>query len=96
MNDLSLKEYVDQRFQDQEKAVLAALASADKQVSAALMSAEKAVDRAEINAERWRNNANEWRGALSDRERDYLSRREFYVMLGTAVAITGLAIGFLR
>lgn len=85
-DDVSLKEYIDRRFDEQEKAVQAALAAADKSVLAALTSAEKAVDKAEQSAERWRNSANEWRGAMSDRERDFLTRREFYVMIGTAIA----------
>lgn len=53
----------EQRFEAQEKAVTAALASA-----------ALAVDRAEVNAERWRNNANEWRAAMTDREKNFMSR----------------------
>ena len=53
----------EQRFEAQEKAVHAALASA-----------ALAVERAEVNAERWRNNANEWRSAMTDREKNFMSR----------------------
>ncbi len=53
----------EQRFQAQEKAVLAALAAA-----------EKAVTVAEVNAEKWRSNANEWRGSMDDRERNFARR----------------------
>lgn len=81
MTDVSLKEYVDQRFDDQEKAVQAALASA-----------EKAVDKAERQGERWRESANEWRGAMTDRERDFLSRKEFYSVVVTAVAVVSLVV----
>jgi hypothetical protein len=94
VGDVSLKEYIDRRFDDQEKAVQAALMAADKGVSAALASAEKAVDKAEVGAERWRNAANEWRGALNDRERDFLTRREFYAMLVTAIAAVSLILAF--
>lgn len=85
----SLREYVDVRFASQEKAVDAALISASKAVDAALAAAEKAVNKAEANAEKWRDNANEWRGAMGDRERDFLTRREFYVMVATAVIVIG-------
>lgn len=64
--EISLREYVDRRFEDSEKAVQAALAAA-----------EKAVAKAEANAEKWRENANEWRGAMSDRERSFMTRMEF-------------------
>lgn len=83
MAGLSLKDYVDKRFEESEKAVQAALASA-----------EKAVNKAEATGEKWRDNANEWRGAMSDRERDFLTRKEFYSIVGTAVAIIGLALAF--
>jgi hypothetical protein len=92
--EITLKEYVDRRFDDQEKAVQAALLAADKGVSAALASAEKAVDKAEAGSEKWRASANEWRGAMSDRERDFLTRREFYAMLVTAVAVVSLILAF--
>jgi hypothetical protein len=92
--EIALKEYVDRRFDDQEKAVQAALVAADKGVSAALASAEKAVDKAESSSEKWRASANEWRGAMSDRERDFLTRREFYTMLVTAIAAVSLILAF--
>lgn len=65
MGDISLKEYVDQRFTD-----------LDKGVSAALVSAEKAVDKAEKNAEKWRENANEWRGAMTDKDKAFALKTE--------------------
>ena len=89
MPDVSLKEYVDRRFDEQEKAVGAALVASDKGVSAALAWAEKAVEKAEADRKAWQAASNEWRGALSDRERNFLSRKEFYSIIG---AITGLLI----
>lgn len=67
----------------------AILAEKDKALNAALISAEKAVLKKEEEVERWRSNANEWRGAMSDRERDFLTRKEFYAIIG---AITGVLI----
>lgn len=64
------------------------LRKTDKEaIDKALGAAEKAVNIAETNAERWRNSANEWRGAMTDRERDFLGRKEFYAIIGTAVAV---------
>jgi hypothetical protein len=94
VGDVSLKEYIDRRFDDQEKAVQAALLAADKGVSAALASAEKAVDKAEAGSEKWRASANEWRAAMNDRERDFLSRKEFYSIVVTAVAVVSLILAF--
>src|SRR5579859_5205347 len=55
----------------QEKKNQQQFGDADKAVQAALMAAEKAVNKAEINAANWRDNANEWRAAMSDRERNF-------------------------
>jgi hypothetical protein len=94
MSEISLKEYIETRFEAQEKAVSAALAAAEKAVVAALASSEKAVDKAEVSAERWRNAANEWRGAMGDRERDFLTRKEFYAIVGAAISVIGLTFLF--
>jgi hypothetical protein len=90
--DVPIREYVDLRFGQAEKSVDKALAAAEKAVETALRSAEKAVEKAETNAERWRNNANEWRGAMSDRERDFLTRREFYSITVALVAVISIAL----
>lgn len=85
-----IKVYVDQRFADQQKAVEATLAQTDLATKAALASAEKAVDKSERNVERWQTAANEWRAAMSDRERDFLTRKEFYSMIAAGVAVFAL------
>ena len=71
-----LREYVEALFTEREKAVEAALAAQEKAVTAALDASDKAITKAEGNAEKWRENANEWRGAMSDRDRQLPSRRE--------------------
>ena len=98
--DVSLKEYIEQlvhasdrryeeRFLSQEKAVREALSAQEKAVSAALAAAEKAVAVAETNAEKWRANANEWRKAMDDREREFLSKGMGYVV-GAVAIVSGL------
>lgn len=74
--NVTLREYVDSMFAEREKAVEAALAAQEKAVTAALEASDKAISKAEANAEKWRENANEWRGAMSDRDRELPSRRE--------------------
>lgn len=64
---------VDTALTAAEKAVGAALAAQEKAVSAALASAEKATDKYEREVERWRANSNEWRSAMDDREKNFLS-----------------------
>jgi uncharacterized protein YaiL (DUF2058 family) len=73
---VSLRDYVDTMFAEKEKALQAALLAQEKAVAAALMASDKAITKAEANAEKWRENANEWRGAMSDRDRQLPSRRE--------------------
>lgn len=80
--------YVDKRFEGMKDAVDVAL----KGAAALADAANKAVDKAENQGERWRQNANEWRGAMSDREHDFLSRKEFYAIVGTAVGVVGLIL----
>lgn len=55
-----------QRFEAQQKAT-----------TDALNSAALAVAKAEENADKWRVNANEWRGSMMDREVKFLPRDEF-------------------
>lgn len=67
----------EERFAAQEKAVKDALASQEKAVNAALAAAEKAVLVAETNGAQWRAGANEWRAAMTDRERNFATQADF-------------------
>ena len=67
MNDtVSLKEYVDRRFDDSTSSVQAALTSAKEAVAAALAASEKAVDKAETAQSKVNATQNEFRGTLKD------------------------------
>src|SRR5678815_3344299 len=66
----------EQRFIAQQQAIKDALISQKEAVAAALVAAEKAVLVAETNAEKWRMNANEWRGSMLDRETKFAMRTE--------------------
>lgn len=50
------------------------LAEKDKAITNALAAAKEAVTVAETNAEKWRDNANEWRGAMTDREKTFATK----------------------
>ncbi len=75
VSDLSAKQ--SQLADAQDKAVQAALVAQEKAVQAALAAADKAVLKAEEGAMRWQQSANEWRGAMNDRERTFIPRTEF-------------------
>ena len=90
MNDVQLKEYIEALISAADRRYEDRFSAQEKAVAAALSSAEKAVDRAEVNAERWRANANEWRAAMTDRERQFLSKGMGYVV--GALSIISLLI----
>ena len=69
------------RFAAQDKAVEKALAGQEKAVTAALASQEKAVAIAEENSKLWRQSANEWRGAMNDREGNFVKIGEYSLLL---------------
>jgi hypothetical protein len=75
----SLKEYIERRFNDQAKAIDAALAAA-----------EKAVTKAEVATEKRFDSVNEFRKTLSDQASSFMQRGEFvaqYKSLEEKVAI---------
>lgn len=74
VSDLSQRQ--SQLADAQDKAVQAALVAQEKAVQAALAAADKAVAKAEENTRQWQISANEWRGAMSDRERTFVPRPE--------------------
>src|SRR5450631_3262333 len=65
-----------QAFASSEKAIRDALAAVEKSTAAAFVAAEKAVALAEANAERWRQDAQEWRSRMTDREKDFSTKAE--------------------
>ena len=70
-NVATLKEYLEEKLRLQDKAV-----------TVALLAAEKAVAIAEGNAEKWRMNANEWRGAMGDREEKFVQKEHLNPLMG--------------
>jgi hypothetical protein len=66
-----LDKRLDQRFDSQDKASEAARVSAKDAVGAAFLAAEKAVTVSQAEALRAREAANEWREAMTDRERRF-------------------------
>jgi len=64
-NEVTLREYVDVRFDAQEQAV-----------QSALTSAKEAVTKAEMATERRFENSNEWRNTVETLQRTYMPRTE--------------------
>jgi hypothetical protein len=61
----------DQHFALQQKAVEAALAAAKEAVAAALVAQKNISDLAAEYLRAWQTSANEWRGAMTDREKSF-------------------------
>jgi hypothetical protein len=83
----TLKEHFDALFAERDKqyveraianktAVEAALKAAETLNAAAFAASEKAIAKSDINAEKWREQANEWRGSMQDRENKFAARAE--------------------
>jgi hypothetical protein len=72
-----------------EKALVAALAASDKAVSVA-----------ERNAEKWRDSANEWRAAMTDKDRNFVTKTVLWGycvgMLSFVVALVSLLRVFIK
>ncbi len=76
--------WIDQRFTDVGEGTRTALEAVDTANAKSIASTEK----------RW-DSSNEWRGAMNDRERQFLTRKEMYLIIGTATAVVTLISGFI-
>lgn len=76
-NEVEWQKYVDQRFDDSDKAVQAALVSQEKAVAAALAAAEKAVNKAEDAANDRFEAANNVKATFSESLSEKLSVSEY-------------------
>lgn len=72
----------DSRFNNADKAVLAALAAQEKAVQAALAAAERAVGKSEVAAEKRFDSTNEFRGQLNDVISTFIPRAEAEQRIG--------------
>lgn len=61
-------------------------------VRTAMEASEKAIRKEEENSEKWRVNANEWRAAMNDRERNFLSKSMGLVLATVSVVALLLTI----
>jgi hypothetical protein len=73
----TLKEHFDELRAADQRAVQAALASAEKAVSAALTASKEAVTKAETASEKRFDSVNEFRKTLSDQTSTFLPRPEY-------------------
>lgn len=75
---ISVKEYFEKILSEKDKYYERVFTEKDKALNAALSTAKEAVAVAERNAEKWRDNANEWRGAMNDKDKNLMQKSEFY------------------
>lgn len=61
-------------------------------IESELRSLDKAVGVAEANSEKWRNSANEWRQAMNDKDRTFITKGTLW---GYAVALVTLFLTIL-
>jgi leucyl aminopeptidase (aminopeptidase T) len=78
-DEVNWKVYTDQRFNDNDKAIQAALVAQEKAVAAALAASKEAVTKAEVANEKRFDGVNEFRQALSDQTNTFLPRSEYDV-----------------
>jgi len=64
-------------------AIDAALKAQERLANSVNEASQKAIDKADINAEKWRANANEWRGAMTDREGEFARKPEVDAMFSS-------------
>ncbi len=88
----TLHQHIQAIIDERDKRYEALSAAQKEAVDSALKSAQMAVDKAEGIAEKWRLNANEWRAAMSDKDRQYLTKAEAKSDFRTLLAITGLMV----
>jgi len=71
-----LKEYFERVLNERDRIYGERFTSQQQAVSAALASSKEAIQVAENNSEKWRANANEWRAAMTDRERSFVRKEQ--------------------
>ena len=59
----------------------------DKAVSAALSAAKEAVAEAKHNSDKWQANANEWRQAMNDKDRNFITKSAAWGYLVGAIGM---------
>jgi len=79
-DNIPLKEHIDELARLHAKMEEERFASQKELSDQRFAAQEKAIEVAEANAEKWRMNANEWRAAMTDRERNFLSKGMGYVV----------------
>jgi len=79
-DDVTLKEFMLDKFASQDRAVGAALAAADRAVAAALVAADKAAATLAVATEKRLDNVNEFRESLADQAATAMPRAEYEAM----------------
>ncbi len=70
----TLHEHITAMMTERDKRYEALTGAQKDAVDASISSAQRAVDKAEAIAEKWREHANEWRAAMTDKDKLYLTK----------------------
>jgi hypothetical protein len=88
INDL--RRSLDERYEREIRAIGARFDATKELLTVQLDASKQAVKVAEDNAQRWRDQANEWRGAMDDREKTYMTRNEHNQAMKTSEDRNGM------
>jgi len=77
VDGIALKEHIACLLEEIDKRYAQRFDAQEKAVVAAIESAQLAVDKAEANTREWQRNANEWRLAMVDKDRLFATKAEF-------------------
>ena len=70
----TLHAHIQTIINDRDKLWLTILDEREKRHEQRFIAAQKAVDVAQADAEKWRDNANEWRAAMNDKDKTYATK----------------------
>ena len=78
---ISLKEYIDTKLENLEKAMNAKFESVTQATNSALAAADKAINKSDIAVEKRLDSVNEFRAALTDQQRTLMPRSEVEILI---------------
>ena len=76
--------------------VFAVMDERDMRYEQRFQASQKAIDEAKTETQKKFENTNEWRGLVSDTQKNYVTRSEVFALVGAAAAIVGIVIEILN
>jgi hypothetical protein len=85
----SLKELMDER----DRRYMEVSAASERALTAALTAVREATSEAKHNTDKWQESANEWRNAMNDKDRNFVTER---AMWGYFIGAIGLVLAIVE